>query len=286
MRPEEATGLEILAFLGAAIAPLHEPIRPAGEGDWLCEHDEPGQTFQDYLASDPVRPTHGRSVLYIQPLGDMDPPRLEVMAAAAELLGLFYGVPVRVLERMDLAWVPDRARRPHPYEGEQIHSGFVLRLLRRRKPENAFAVLALTIADLWPGKGWNFVFGQASLGSRVGVWSLRRMGSPNSDPVLFLRRTLRTALHETGHMFGILHCTRFECGMNGANHQEETDARLLWFCHEDERKVWWSCQLDPAVRYRQLAEFAERHGLDKEAHFWRASECAVGEARRHVEDRC
>ena len=80
-------------------------------------------------------------------------------------------------------------------------------------------------------------------------------------------------------MLGIRHCTRYECGMNGSNHLHEADSQPFWFCPEDEMKVWWACRLDPADRYRSLAEFASTHGLDREAEFWRASERAVSEAQ-------
>jgi archaemetzincin len=181
-----------------------------------------------------------------------------------------------MLNPMDLAWVPPQARRIQPYTGEeQILTKFVLRLLNRKKPPDALAVLAFTAADLWPGKGWNFVFGQASLRDGVGVWSLHRMGSPEIDPLIVTRRTVKTAIHETGHMLGIRHCTRFQCGMNGANHQDEADGRPLWFCPEDEMKVWWACRADRPDRYGLLAECAAAHGLEREAEFWKRSEQAL-----------
>ena len=185
-------------------------------------------------------------------------------------------MPVRMLERMDLAWVPDQARRLHPCSGEeQILTRFVLRLLSRRKPADALAVLAVTTSDLWPGEGWNFVFGQASLTRGVGVWSVHRLGDPELELETFLRRTAKIAVHETGHMLGIWHCTEFRCGMNGANHQAETDELPMWFCPEDEIKIWWACSVDPAERYRRLVECAVAHGLEAEAEFWRKSERAV-----------
>ena len=119
-------------------------------------------------------------------------------------------------------------------------------------------MLALTTADLWPGKGWNFVFGQASLKRGVGVWSLHRLGEPELEPETFLRRTAKIAVHEAGHMLGIWHCTQFTCGMNGANHQREADGQPMWFCPEDEMKIWWACRANPAERYRRLAK-CRRH---------------------------
>jgi len=76
-------------------------------------------------------------------------------------------------------------------------------------------------------------------------------------------------------MLGIRHCTASECCMNGSNHRAEADARPLWFCAEDEQKVWWSCKVDPALRYRRLAEFAAAHHLAPEARFWRDSLAAL-----------
>ncbi len=154
---------------------------------------------------------------------------------------------------------------------------FVLRLLGRKKPANAVIVLGLTTSDLWPGKGWNFVFGQASRRAGVGVWSLHRLGDPELEPKTFLRRTAKVAVHETGHMLGIRHCTRFQCGMNGANHRKEADGRPIWFCPEDEMKIWWACRVDPVERYGRLAEAAARYGLEREAEFWRTSQRAVQE---------
>jgi hypothetical protein len=34
---------------------LAEPLGEPEEGDWLAEHPEPGQTFEQYLAANPVR---------------------------------------------------------------------------------------------------------------------------------------------------------------------------------------------------------------------------------------
>ena len=41
--------------------------------------------------------------------------------------------------------------------------------------------------------------------------------------------------------------------------------------------IWWACRVDPADRYRRLAEFAEKYRLEREAEFWRTSERRVTE---------
>jgi len=101
------------------------------------------------------------------------------------------------------------------------------------EPEQPADALALTASDLWPGRGWNFVFGEANLRQRTGVWSVYRNGDPGEDEAAFrlsLRRTLGTASHELFHALTMHHCTAFRCLMNGSNHQEQRDGRPLHLC--------------------------------------------------------
>ena len=41
--------------------------------------------------------------------------------------------------------------------------GQILTFLKKKKPEDAFCVVGVTMIDLYPRDSWNFVFGQASL---------------------------------------------------------------------------------------------------------------------------
>jgi archaemetzincin len=269
----EFSALEVAA---ERIAPLSVALGKPKAGEWLDKHPEAGQSFADYRASDPNRPDARHTTMYLQPLGTFDADQEKLLGATADLLGRFYGVPVNTRPAIALDRIPAEARRVHPPWGDaQVLAPYVLELLQEERPADAVAVLALTTADLWPGTGWNFVFGQASLQERVGVWSLYRQGDPKSEFTTCLRRTLKTAVHETGHMLGIRHCTFAECCMNGSNHRAEADARPVWFCSQDEKKVWWSCKLQPTERYQRLAEFATAHGLDAEARFWQKSQAAL-----------
>jgi archaemetzincin len=256
------------------IAPLHQKKQPSSAGDWLASHPERGQTFDQYRRSNPNRPSKIRTTLYVQPIGDFTVAQKQLVADTAELLSRFYHVRTKVLERIGLDVIPGEARRGSR-GGLQILTTSVLEnVLKPRRPRDAVAVLCLTTADLWPGPGWNFVFGQASLSERVGVWSLARYGKldgTEEEARQFRRRMFKVAVHETGHMFGITHCTAYECGMNGSNHLEEMDNRPFSFCPECVEKVWWVCHADPVKRYRLLADFAKRQGLQAEAAFWQES---------------
>ena len=152
---------------------------------------------------------------------------------------------------------------------KQILTTHVLyEMLKPTLPDDAAACLALTSSDLWPGEGWNFVFGQASLRERVGVWSIYRFGDPDESQAAFrlaLLRTIKVATHETGHMFSMLHCTMYECNMCGSNHREESDRRPLTLCPECVAKVAWATDADLVRRYTSLEVFACEHGLEDTA---------------------
>ena len=251
------------------LLPLHQPLGEPGPSDWLANHNEPGQTFREYLRSRPVRPTRERRTIYVQPLGDFSETQRKIITLTAEFMGHYFGLPTKVRPDLPLSIIPRRARRVHPSWGDkQILSTYVLdEVLEPRLPKDAVAYIAFTTSDLWPGRGWNFVFGQASLRSRVGVWSIYRNGDPERSPAAFrlcLLRTMKTATHETGHMFSMLHCTAYECNMCGSNHREESDRRPIASCPECVAKLWWATGADPVARYRKLAAFCEKQGLKPE----------------------
>ncbi len=267
--------LEAVTAAGEAIRKLHKKLGPPQPGEWLDKHPEAGQTFTAYQNSG-RGPDATQTVIYLQPLGKFSPSEQKLLDATADYLGRFYGMPVKVSPPIVLDSVPDNARRINENTREsQSLTSYLRGLLKERRPDNAVAVLGLTTTDLWPGEGWNFVFGEASLTERVGVWSTHRLGNPEKDFDLVLLRTLKTAAHETGHMLGIQHCTAYECCMNGSNHLPESDRRPLGFCPEDEMKVWWTCRLDPVRQYTKLIEFADAYKMGTEAKAFRAALAAL-----------
>ena len=215
-------------------------------------------------------------MIYVQPLGKFDKAQRKVLDRTAEFLGIYFQLPVKVREGLSLDVIPATARREHPtWHVPQILSTYVLdKVLLPRLPEDACACLALTTSDLWPGENWNFVFGQASLGDRVGVWSIYRNGDPHGRETAFrlcLLRTLKIASHETGHMFSMEHCTLYECNMCGSNHREEADRRPLWLCPHCLAKLCYATGADPVRRFQALAAFSKRKGLKPEQEFYQRS---------------
>jgi archaemetzincin len=266
----------------AELLPLHTKLGKPEPGDWLDRFPEVGQTYQQYLRSRPVKADAKRSVIYVQPLGDFTPSEKKIIEQASEFLGLYFQLPVKTRRRLSLDTIPRTARRKSG-EGrsEQILSTYVLdRVLKPRLPKDAVALIAFTAADLWPGQGWNYVFGQASLADRVGVWSIHRYGDPGDGDDAFrlcLLRTLKTATHETGHMFSMPHCTFYECNLCGSNHLVEGDRHPLELCPVCLAKLCHATGADPAKRFQALIEFHKTHGLKAEQDFCEKSLAALKE---------
>ena len=272
-----------------------EPIPEPGPHDWLANHPEPGQTFDEFVRSQPNRPDGKRSKLYLLPLGEFadgqSPPleRLQRFAAA------FFMMDVQVLPALNIKQAGITTRQNQFTGNTQLLTGDILRLLREKLPDDAYALLGITMVDLYPDPSWNFVFGQASLQHRVGVYSFARYDprfygdedtakrslsvAPGRDndtgkqsltvapsrEQLMLRRSCKVLAHETGHMFGIRHCICFSCLMNGSNHLDESDARPLHLCPVDLRKLHRSVGFDVVERYRRLREFCKGVGFVDEA---------------------
>ncbi len=271
--PTCSGGDERLAAIRAAmerLRPLAAKLEPPRLGDWLAHHKEPGQTFEEYLACQPTGPTKERRTICVQPLGDFTPAQRKIITLTADFMGRYFALPVKVQDDLPLSLIPARARRVHPSWGvKQILTSYVRdEVLKPRLPKDAVAYIAFTTSDLWPGEGWNFVFGEASLSERVGVWSIFRNGDPEAEAKLCLLRTVKTATHETGHMFSMQHCTLYECNMCGSNNRPESDRRPLACCPECVAKLWWITGADPVARYRKLAEFCREQGLASEQEFY------------------
>ena len=266
----------------ARLRPLARKKTPPGPHDWLAQHKETGQTYAQFRAQVATPAARIFRTLRIVPIGPLTEGQEAVLAVVRDFLQPFFGLPLALDPTVSIDdFPPDAQRVLLPWNGHQLLTTYLLNtvLLARRQPTDA-AVLGITAVDLYPHPDWNFVFGQASLKERVGVWSMARNGDPDESAGmrdLCSMRTVMTATHETGHMFGIRHCIAYQCGMNGANHSAERDSQPLEFCPECQAKLWWTLQLDPVSRSRALEAASRKHGFANAAEgFARQAEVLLG----------
>jgi archaemetzincin len=264
------TKIAKLSKIKEVIAPFFVKMGKPEKGDWLKTIPEAGETFEEYVKNKPILPSAEKQTIYIQPIGKFSVKQRKVLLLTAAYMRGFYHLPVQLRAESELANVPPKMTRKNLYAGQtQVKTTYFLDdLLPKLIPADAAALICLTTADLFPEEEWSYVFGQADLRGRVGVWSLYRLGDPNksaADEKIFLARTLKIAMHETGHMFSMRHCTKYECLMSGTNNLDETDRRPLDVCPECAAKIAWAMNYEPLERYRSLADFWNAQGWRQEA---------------------
>jgi archaemetzincin len=241
------------------------PITPPRPGDWLSLHFEPGQTFEQYRQSHANRPDTVRHIIYLLPIGEFTDdisPTIEQMRMYA---AAFFQMEVKILPPYfphDLEFSPRKNSRSGQ---RQLLTTEIMDLLKLRIPADGYCLLGITMADLYPRKSWNFVFGEASLEDRVGVYSFARYdpafeGSARPDHYrdLILQRGAKVLVHEACHMFGLHHCIYYDCVVNGSNSMVESDTQPQHLCPVCLRKLSFITGFDIIKRYEDLAHFYHR----------------------------
>jgi len=115
----------------------------------------------------------------------------------------------------------------------QYASTEILQRLTPHVSTEIWRVLGVTELDLFIPV-LTFVFGEAQLGGRCAVVSLRRLrqefyGMP-ADPELLEARLLKESLHELGHTLGLRHCPAYRCAMSSSHAVESIDLKVAEFC--------------------------------------------------------
>lgn len=254
-----------------------EVIPVPGKDDWLATHREQGQTFDQFRTSLRNQPNTDRRTIYLQPLGALPDDVGPFIEKLREYAQAFFQMDVKALA--PILFERDRfTNRTNSTTGRrQLLTGDLLHWLKTHLPSDAFCLLGITWEDLYPEPSWNFVFGQASLIERIGVYSFARYepsfyGQPREtgNANLVLKRSMKVLTHETGHMFGLTHCIYFACVMNGSNHLKESDRRPAHLCPVCLRKLQFSTGFDVLKRYQDLARFDEQSGFLEEAGWLRS----------------
>jgi archaemetzincin len=164
------------------------------------------------------------SWLALVPFGALPGP---LLSSTASTLSRTLEVEVRLL--------PTLAEPEHAYSAvreQWLAPEYVKTLLAQCPPEPSW-LLGLTEHDLFVPV-LSFVFGQAQLRGRAAVVSLARLrpeflGLP-PDPELLAVRLAKEAVHETGHLFGLVHCPDRQCPMSLSIGLEELDLKTARPC--------------------------------------------------------
>jgi len=167
-----------------------------------------------------------KPAIVLIPIGNVPADLLDSLVTP---LSASFGLPCRVAVAIPIP--------PSAYDrqrGQYVGRGILVTLSHLDVPD-ARRVLGIIDADCY-APGLNFIFGQASIGvnARDAFIALPRLRQsfyrlPEDEP-LFRERTLKEAVHELGHTYGLSHCPDHQCVMHFSNSLHDTDVKEAEFC--------------------------------------------------------
>jgi archaemetzincin len=175
----------------------------------------------------------------------MREPTIEIVPVGDVAANILQQLPQKIAERFPGRQIriapqglahPDYAFAPRR---NQYQAGPILEQLSRFDP-HAQRVLGVADLDLFT-PGLNFIFGQAQSGGPTAMIALARLhpefwGQP-ANQQRFQERTLKEAVHELGHTYGLEHCRLPTCVMHFSNTLAETDRKSDHFCPRHQAQV-------------------------------------------------
>ncbi len=168
----------------------------------------------------------------VSTLGPFDAGLLPGIQAALESC-----FPVEVMTGTSLPLLPaayDAAR-------AQWNSPMLLKSVLEATPPGARHHLALTLEDLYIPM-LTFVYGQAQLGGQAAIVSLARLRQEYyrlpANPALLEARARKEAVHETGHLFGLVHCEADTCAMRLSTTVRQIDIKSDLLCAACAKQAW------------------------------------------------
>ena len=135
------------------------------------------------------------------------------------------------IRSLDNAYAPSR---------NQYISPRLLSRLRRIKKGSGDKILGIVDVDLYSPE-FDFVFGEAEIGSGVATVSLYRLRPecyglrPNAK--VFEERAVTEAVHELGHLYHLGHCLNPKCVMHFSTSLVNIDMKGKTFCSKCQQEL-------------------------------------------------
>lgn len=255
---------------------FYRPIPEPGKNDWLMNHKEYGQTFNEYkrFGFHPIEriqinknETLDKDIIYIAPLSfNLNPSFDQSFLTAIILLcqSYFYDMKIKLLNmKINLEGVEYRNYEDGSY---QMNANTIIEKLFHEMPKNGYCLICLTDMDLYndvrvikPRK-WiyypppyknDFCYELNSFKYWVSICSIARFDpnfimekkSENEEEkiklyFILLKRICKVVIKNISHMFGLKNCIFFSCIMNGFGSIKEFDSRPMELCPCCLRKVF------------------------------------------------
>lgn len=115
----------------------------------------------------------------------------------------------------------------------QYNADKIMELIASKMPSDALKMIGLVKIDLFIPI-LTYIFGQAPLNGQVAIASLYRLRNElyglKKNDALLTDRFSKVVIHETGHLFGLIHCLTPTCVMRSSTYAEDIDQKSKQFC--------------------------------------------------------
>jgi len=116
---------------------------------------------------------------------------------------------------------------------KQYSASDILKEISSKQAPGSRKIIGVTDVDLYVSS-LNFVFGQAHLRGQAAVISLARLRPSfyrqDEDSKLLFSRTVKEAVHELGHTYGLTHCSDRGCVMSFSNSIRRSNKKTKFSC--------------------------------------------------------
>ena len=257
---------------------FYKPIPPPGPNDWLMNHKEYGQTFNEYknFGFHEIQAIKGKmgnknlikkEVIYIVPLNYNINPSFDenfITSIIVFCQSYFHDMQFRKLNiEINHKNVEYRKYEDGSY---QINACTLIEKIYKKMPEDAYCLIGITDVDIYNDvrvikpREWiyypppyknNFCYELNSYKYWVSLCSIARfdpMFSKDSPPsseeekaasfFKLLKRSIKMVVKNISHMFGLKNCIFFSCVMNGFGSMKEFDSRPVEICPCCLRKIF------------------------------------------------
>jgi len=153
-------------------------------------------------------------------------PEIALKVIAAHISG-YFDLPAKILPRFK---PPEHA---FDQRRLQYDAGKILKALESMEFNSCEKAIGVLRSDLYIPI-FEYVFGEARQGERCAVVSLFRLdknpdgSSPSAS--LIHERAAKVALHELGHLYGLVHCEHKNCLMHFSGGLEDLDTTPVFLC--------------------------------------------------------
>lgn len=249
---------------------MAKALGPPRRGEWRGQVQEPEQDYSQFLAD----ARYANGALVVQPVGDLPADQKHAVGHMLDAIEAFFGLPARCAQPIVLSELA-----PHSFkflEGQRKINAeaFMSMTLKHSIRNGTTSIVALTDLDLYPGDAWSYdsAFGWSSFhdGTAI-ISSYRTLDRSPANKARNLLRLTKLSIHELCHTFGLKHCAKYNCLMNGCGNLRESDSKPLILCPDCLAKISLVTGRDPALHLEDMLGLCKAKGFTYEAkHYQKA----------------